>query len=118
MTEPYDIAERIRTAIAAAIRECAPAEEFGYALTMGAMGTPQGQDVIAWILLITCRSPLLGQPDLGCTSKFAGNTVSDADVTRAVTGSVKALREQFGTILREGVSGGNGQIPAAYGRGQ
>lgn len=115
MAEPYDIAERIRTAASEAIRECAPAEEFGYSVSMGAVQAQTGQDVIVWILLIACRSPLLGQPDLGATSKFAGNTVSDADVSRAVRESVKALRDQFAQILRDGVPGGNGHVPAAYG---
>jgi hypothetical protein len=115
MTEPYDIAAQIRAKVAEAIRECAPAETYGYSLTMGVMSAPNGQDTVIWVLLLTCRSPLLGHPDLGATAKFPGNTVSDAEIARAVNGLVAALREQFATVLREGMSGGNGHLPAAFG---
>lgn len=114
--ESFDIRADISRRVAAAIEaeHGLGVEKFGHSVAMAVMLNPQGQDQIIWLILITCRSPLLGQPDIGSTSKFQGNTVQDTLLLPAVRKSVTLLREEFQRVLAAGIAPPKGHIPAAF----
>jgi len=69
-------------------------EEFGRHVTMGAMQTPQG-DAILWVILVTLRSPLLGQDAIGSTSKLQANIPPETAVRAGVKRSIEGLRKAY-----------------------
>lgn len=86
-------------------------DEWGRCVTMGAMQTPQG-DAILWIILITLRSPWLGQDSLGATTKIPANIPAEALVRGGVTRAVEGLRKAFEMKKAEGFPQGNGHSQA------
>lgn len=92
-------------------------EDYGAAVTFGVVpmqGPAGAQAVPAWLLLITARSPLLGQGPLyhGPVGIGAPAPV-EADVRAEVTRGLRALRELAASKL----AGSNGRAPATAGRG-
>ena len=83
------------------------ADEWGHHVTMAAMQTPQG-DAIVWIILLTLRSPWLGQDALGSTSKLQGNIPPEQAVRMSIKRSAEGLRQAFEIEKREGLPQGNG----------
>lgn len=83
------------------------ADEWGRHVTMGAMQTPKG-DAILWVILITLRSPWLGQDSLGTTTKIPANIPNETVVRNHVTRAVENLRKAFETKKAEGFPKGNG----------
>lgn len=109
----YDIREDISRRVAEAI-EAEPGlgvEKFGYSVSM-LLGQGGGKDVTIWMIVISCRSPLLGQPDIGITSKFQGNTIQDAPLIAAVKKSIAVLREEFQRKLAAGPVPPSSALPA------
>ena len=83
-------------------------DEYGRHVQMAAVQTPQG-DAIVWLILLTTRSPLLGQPPLGATIKLPGNVPSEAEVGREVRDAIAALRKDFDARKRpEAATNGHG----------
>jgi hypothetical protein len=83
------------------------ADEWGRHVTMAAMQTSQG-DAIVWIILLTLRSPWLGQDALGSMTKLQGNIPPEPAVRMGVKRGVEGLRKAFEIKKREGVPAGNG----------
>lgn len=112
--ESFDIREDISRRVGEAIEaeKGLGVETFGYSVSM-LLAQAGGKDVVIWAVLVSCRSPLLGQPDIGSTSKFQGSNIKDADITAAVRKAVTLLREEFQRILAEGVTPSNGHVPGA-----
>lgn len=86
-------------------------DEWGRHVTMGVMQTPQG-DAILWIILITLRSPWLGQDSLGTTTKIPANIPNETVVRGGVTRAVEGLRKAFAMKKAEGFPQGNGHSQA------
>jgi hypothetical protein len=83
------------------------ADEFGHHVTMAAVQTPNG-DAIVWMILITLRSPYLGQDALGSVAKLPANIPPEPAVRMAVKRNVEGLRKAFGIKKAEGFPEGNG----------
>jgi hypothetical protein len=83
------------------------ADEWGHQVTMGAMQTPQG-DAILWVILITLRSPHLGQDALGSVTKLQANIPPETAVRAGVKRAVEGLRKAFDIKKSEGFPLGNG----------
>ncbi len=105
-----DIARRVADAIEA--EKGLGVETFGYSVSM-LLAQVNGKDAIIWAVLITCRSPLLGQRDIGTTAKLRGNAVQDALLVAEVRKSITLLREEFQRILAAGAAPSNGHVPGA-----
>ena len=82
-------------------------EEFGYGITMAPAQSPRGESIV-WIILVTLRSPYLGQDAIGCTGKHSANIPSEAAVRQLVRNSAAKLRENFEALKRAGFPKGNG----------
>jgi hypothetical protein len=110
----YDIREDISRRVGEAIEaeKGLGVEAFGYSVSM-LLAQVNGKDAIIWAVLITCRSPLLGQPDIGTTSKLQGNAVQDALIVAEVRKSIALLRAEFQRKLAAGVTPSNGHVPGA-----
>jgi hypothetical protein len=115
--QSFDIREDISRRVAGAIEaeKGLGVERYGYSVSM-LLAQVNGKDATIWVILVTCRSPLLGQPEIGTTSKFQGSTVKDADITGAVRKSVELLRAEFQRVLSAGVVPSNGHLPGVKGR--
>ena len=83
------------------------ADEWGHHVTMAAVQTPNG-DAIVWMILITLRSPYLGQDALGSVSKLAANIPPEPAVRMSVKRAVENLRKAFGMQKDAGFAPGNG----------
>lgn len=83
------------------------ADEWGHHVTMAAMQTPQG-DAIVWMILVTLRSPYLGQDALGSVSKLPANIPPEPAVRMAVKRGVEGLRTAFRIKKDEGYAAGSG----------
>lgn len=83
------------------------ADEWGRQITMAVMATPQG-DAIIWVILITLRSPYLGQDALGSVTKAAANIPQEAALRKGVTSAVENLRKAFALRKSQGFAPGNG----------
>jgi hypothetical protein len=86
-------------------------EEFGYEITMVPAQTPRGE-LIAWVILVTLRSPYLGQDAIGCTGQVRANAPAESAVRQIVRNSVAKLRENFGAIKAAGFPKSNGHNQA------
>lgn len=88
-------------------------EDFGYAVTWGPQPTPNGQGgavlVAPWMAIITCRNPLLGQPDLYHLAQLGISRPKETDVRTQVTDGMRQLRE----LARSKTSGLNGHAAKA-----
>jgi hypothetical protein len=87
------------------------ADDWGRHVTMAAVQTPQG-DAIVWIILITLRSPYLGQDALGSTTKLQANIPPEGAVRMGVKRAVEGLRKVFAIKKAEGFPQGNGHSQA------
>lgn len=87
------------------------ADEWGRHLTMSVTQTPKG-DSIGWVLLVTLRSPWLGQDAIGSRAKFRSNFPQEAVVRVGVTGCVADLRREFEARKAAGFPKGNGHNQA------
>lgn len=87
------------------------ADEFGRHVTMAVMPTPNG-DAILWVILITIRSPFLGEDAIGSTSKLQANIPPEAAVRTSVTRAVENLRKAFQIRKSQGFAPGNGHDQA------
>lgn len=83
-------------------------EEFGRHLSMAAAMRQGGGDQIIWILLITLRSPYLGQDPIGCNAKLGANFPDEAAVRLAVGQCVSALRMEYQKREAAGLAKGSG----------
>ena len=91
-----DIHAQVCTWIASEIDKTGLGETYGYAVTWDrvAVQGPQGQVIIpAWHLLLTCRSPLLGQGDLFHLADLGVPRPVLATVRSAVAEGVGKLRD-------------------------
>jgi hypothetical protein len=111
----YSISERVTGWLADALaKETAlSGEEFGYEVTALFQPTPQG-NVVAWFLLMTLRSPLLGQDALGASTVVTANMPAEAGVREFATTSAELLRKSFDDVKARTFAKGNGHsdLPA------
>jgi hypothetical protein len=71
-----------------------------------AMQTAQGPMLIpVWVLVLTCRNPLLGEGPLHHTVPLGSPVVSEEQVRKAVAEGVRALRDLAASKLA-GLNGG------------
>lgn len=105
----FSIHDRISEWVTDELAQADPmgADDWGHHITMAAVQTPQG-DAIVWMILVTLRSPYLGQDALGSVSKLAANIPPETAVRAAVKRSVEGLRKAFDIKKREGYAPGNG----------
>lgn len=82
-------------------------EEFGREVSMTAGTTPKG-DAIIWLILVTLRSPFLGEPPIGSLGKIQGNFPSEPVVRHTVRSSAESVRKEFERKQSEGLPQGNG----------
>jgi hypothetical protein len=83
-------------------------EEFGYEITMGAVQSPRGEAIV-WVILVTLRSPYLGQDAIGCTGRLQANAPAESAVRQQVRNSAAKLRENFEAIKAAGFPKSNGR---------
>lgn len=109
----FSIAGRISGWIADELAQADPmdADEWGHHVTMAVMQTKQG-DAIVWVILVTLRSPYLGQDPLGSTTKLQANVPQEQTVRTGVKRAVEGLRTAFDIKKREGFPQGNGHNEA------
>jgi hypothetical protein len=86
-------------------------DEFGRHVTMLVAQTPQG-DAILWVILITLRSPFLGEDVIGNTAKLQANIPPEPAVRTCVTRAVENLRKAFEIRKSQGFAPGNGHDQA------
>lgn len=84
-------------------------EDFGRHVAMAAMVKPGGGDQIIWIILVTLRSPYLGQEPIGCNAKLLGNLPGEPVVRQGVQACVSALRLEYEKRQAAGLAAGSGQ---------
>lgn len=84
-------------------------EDFGRHVAMAAMVKPGGGDQIIWIILVTLRSPYLGQEPIGCNAKLLGNPPGEPVVRQGVQACVSALRLEYEKRQAAGLAAGSGQ---------
>jgi hypothetical protein len=101
-----DIAAKIRATALAAVEAACLGEDFGFDCTLTVAPQPSGM-IAVYTLLVTKRSPLLGQGPLMHASQIPSADPLPVDVERLVTEGMKALRELSGKML----AGQNGQPP-------
>jgi hypothetical protein len=82
-------------------------EEFGYGITMAPVQSQRGEAIV-WVILVTLRSPYLGQDAIGCTGKLPANAPAESAVRQQVRNSAAKLRENFEALKRAGFPKGNG----------
>jgi len=109
----FSIHDRITAWVEDELAQADPmdADEWGHQVTMAAVQTPQG-DAIVWVILITLRSPYLGQDALGSVSKLPANIPPEGAVRMAVKRNVEGLRKAFDLKKAEGYAPGNGHSQA------
>lgn len=111
----FSISERVTGWITDVIKAetALSGEEFGYEVTALFQPTPQG-NVVAWFLLMTLRSPLLGQDALGASTVVTANVPNEAGVREFATTSAELLRKQFEDVKARAFAKGNGHgdLPA------
>jgi hypothetical protein len=83
-------------------------EEFGYGITMAVVQSPRGEAIV-WVILVTLRSPYLGQDAIGCTGKLQANAPAESAVRQSARSSAAKLRENFEALKRAGFPKGNGR---------
>ena len=94
-----DIAAKIRTAALAAIDAGCLGEDYGFDCAPMAAPTADGKVTVVYLLILTKRSPLLGQGPLLNVSQIASPDPSVADVEKAVTDGMQGLRELSSKLL-------------------
>lgn len=86
-------------------------EELGHSVTMAIVPSPRGEAIV-WVILVTLRSPYLGQDAIGCTGKIQANAPAESAVRESVRSSAAKLRENFEALKRDGFAKGNGHSKA------
>jgi hypothetical protein len=111
---PIDLSVEVRTHVAEAIESLAlDPESYGYSISWSPV-QHQGQTGLGWLILITCRSPLLGQPPLGELSTLLSQSVpSKSDIRGAVNTALTNLRNHAAKITR--VGNGHAPLPGKVG---
>lgn len=109
---PADLEQEVRGWVAAVISAQRFGQDFGYALTWGPAQTPGGL-MISWTILVTLRSPLLGQPPIGHVVQLVSpSALTEAAVTQAVSGAITALRAAHEQAKRPPAAPPGGPVPA------
>lgn len=104
-----DIAAKVRAAALAAIEKQSFGEDFGVDCTLTVL---QNQAGIAafYTIVVTKRSPLLGQGPLMDVSQIQSPAPSPEDVEQVITEAVRKLREFSAKLL----TGQNGNARVAH----
>jgi hypothetical protein len=101
-----DVAAKVRAAAVAAVDKGCFGEDFGVDINAGLAQTPTGGLAVLYTLILSTRSPLLGQGPLVNFTQVASPNPTAEQVEQAVTQAMKSLRDKASEIL----TGGN---PAA-----
>lgn len=101
-----DITSELRAWLAAEIDAQCFGEDFGFDVAMQAAMTPQGA-AVQYVLIVTMRAPLLGQPPLVHVAAIASPRPSRDDIKQVVTGGLQGLRKLSAQVLA-GANGGPG----------
>jgi|SRR5579859_624427 len=90
-------------------------EDFGHHVSMALAMAPGRPDTVFWIVMVTLRSPLLGQMPMGSTGKLQGNIPPEEAVRLSVRSSCAGLRQAFEDQKLAGLPKGPG-LPAGLKR--
>jgi hypothetical protein len=105
-----DIAAKVRSAALAAVERQCFGEDFGVIATAVVAPTPTGGFAVLHTLVVSTRSPLLGQGPLVNVTQIQAPDPTGEQVEQAVTGAMKGLRELSSKILND-----QGNTPALGG---
>jgi hypothetical protein len=100
-----DISEELRAWMRAEIDAQCFGEDFGFDVIPQATITPQGEAVALYVLIVTMRSPLLGQPPLLHVAGISSPRPARDDVRQVVTAALQGLR----AVAAQVMAGANGQ---------
>lgn len=96
-----DVAAKVRTTALAVVERACLGEDFGVDSTATLVPGPTGV-VVVYTLVLSLRSPLLGQGPLVVMMQIPSPNPSTEQVEHAVTEGMKGLRDLSSEILRNG----------------
>lgn len=96
-----DVAAKVRSAALAAVDKGCFGEDFGVDATATLVESPNGA-VVVYTLIVSMRSPLLGQGPLVTITQLPSPHPSAEQVEQAVTVAMKSLRDASTQILSDG----------------
>lgn len=94
-----DMDAKVRSAAVAAIDKGCFGEDFGIDTSAVVAPTPTGGAVVLYTLILTLRSPLLGQGPLVNITQIPSPNPTSEQVEQAVTQAMKGLRDMSSKIL-------------------
>lgn len=94
-----DTGAKVRTAALAAVDKGCFGEDFGVDATADLAQTPAGATVVVYTLILTMRSPLLGQGPLVVITQIPSPSPTAEQVEQVVTQAMKTLRDMSSRIL-------------------
>lgn len=107
-----DTSAQVRAWALAEIEAQCFGEDFGTDVGWDVLPGPGGQPVIAYRLMVSCRSPLLGQPPLFAVTPLLSPQPTAELVKNAVTESLRQLRSLAAELTRGSPPGPAGRAPA------
>jgi hypothetical protein len=103
-----DITAQVKAWAVTAVSAQAFGEDFGVDAAWAVVPAPAGAQVL-FTLLVTMRSPLLGQGPLFCLSQLATPQPTQDQVEQAVAEQLRQLRELSRSVLAQG--NGTAEVP-------
>lgn len=103
-----DRRDKLCAAVARALAERCPAEDYGYDLGPALVPGPQGFTA-GYVLIISCRSPVLSPPRMAHAQVIPDAWPDDATVSAAVGACLDALAQVRRKLLEIPASAGNGK---------
>lgn len=97
-----DVSAKVRAAAVAAVDKACFGEDFGVDTSCAMAQSPAGGVVVLYTLILSTRSPLLGQGPLVNITQIASPNPTAEQVEQAVTQGMKSLRDHASEILRGG----------------
>lgn len=104
-----DRRDKLRSAVARALAERSPAEDYGFDIGPALVPGPQGVTA-GYMLIISCRSPVLSPPRMAHAQVIPDAWPDDATVSAAVGACLDALAQVRRKLLEipAGARNGNG----------
>lgn len=96
-----DVAAKVRAAALATVGKSCLGEDFGVDATATLVQSPTGV-VVVYTLILSLRSPLLGQGPLVVMMQIPSPNPATEQVEHAVSEGVKGLRDLSSKILNDG----------------
>ena len=104
----FDVSAQVRAwALAEAGKQCF-GEDFGIDITPTAMPTPAGGVQAGYLIIVSCRAPLLGQGPLFSMAPLLTPQPTEEQVAEAVTETMRQLRALSTQMLKAPNASQNG----------